>query len=458
MGTSEDLDITKALPAIYHLEKLYEDSLWHAKTLIAAESSRLPRLQLLLAEHDKDTVQQHLYQTKTLLDAAETRNLALENQSIHLHKDIEDLKNLLSAKHKEFDTFQASLSIDELASLRLMSAEMAKLQAENRNLAREISNMTPEINRLRSQNSSYQSILSEKLSLERQLSSLEIELQNQKRIAEHARRNTADESKELNSDGFPMTSHHDAQHEIVGSPEPRLPKAKNNDASKKQERDSGRSVKSPARSSTHRNKSNSRGGLDGSFTHQIPIADADIATPGQNLRLESKKRISAAPGEKSFFSITPFLNRQHHDYNPNLTSEDDEEHVPAQPVVPRQLSSNIATGKNTKKLRHSEPDENFAEVPISKPPRQKRAKVNEDMSEAQSPQTLAQSRRTVQVKRKQNPLPVKTQASQIFNDDGIFAESGTRNFEIDRRNRRLGANRGLDPPQFSPLKRKTRVI
>ena len=65
------------------------------------------------------------------------------------------------------------------------------------NLTRELSNIKPELDHLRSQNLAFQSLLSEKLSLQRQLSTLQIEIENERRSKE---RLTSGDSKVATED------------------------------------------------------------------------------------------------------------------------------------------------------------------------------------------------------------------------------------------------------------------
>lgn len=64
-----------------------------------------------------------------------------------------------------------------------MSTDAAKVLTEKLSLARELASLKPELEHLRSQSSSHQATLAEKLRLERQISTMEVELEAEKRAA-----------------------------------------------------------------------------------------------------------------------------------------------------------------------------------------------------------------------------------------------------------------------------------
>lgn len=74
----------------------------------------------------------------------------------------------------------------ELESMNGISMDSTKLLTEKLSLARELATLKPELEHLRSQASYQQTILSEKLALQRQVSSLEVELETEKRASRRA--------------------------------------------------------------------------------------------------------------------------------------------------------------------------------------------------------------------------------------------------------------------------------
>ena len=79
------------------------------------------------------------------------------------------------------DKFQA-----ELASMNGINTDTTKLLTEKLALVRELSTLKPELEHLRSQAAYQQTVLAEKLALERQVSTLEVELETEKRASKRA--------------------------------------------------------------------------------------------------------------------------------------------------------------------------------------------------------------------------------------------------------------------------------
>lgn len=71
-------------------------------------------------------------------------------------------------------------------ALQNISTDSTKLLTEKLALSRELSTLKPELEHLRSQTAAQQNLLAEKLSLERQLSTIQVELENEKRAVQRA--------------------------------------------------------------------------------------------------------------------------------------------------------------------------------------------------------------------------------------------------------------------------------
>ncbi|EFE30457.1 uncharacterized protein ARB_02619 [Trichophyton benhamiae CBS 112371] len=445
------------------LEAKFEKSLYCASLLLAEENARLPRLQLLLSEHDKEALSKEQSQTKQQLNDVETENSRIREHSTRMQHDIEELHKSFQAKVKMIDSLQS------------LAAEMSKLRAENASLVREVSSMKPEITRLRSQNSSYQTILSEKLSLERRVSSLEVELRDAKRNSEKVRvshvsnRTIMSPQHDVNVNGEPQTSKtstHTSKSDTRGVT-----------VSKKQVKVQDSDM-SPARRNHTKNL------VDASENPPRSLyfgTDASIGTPGPNHMSKLPTKISAAPGDKSIFSITPFLNRQSHDFTINFTSSesdgDSPSFVEAKPLRIKEKSlppyENEASTTNKRKS-NSQPLKNppkstnipkFTKGPAprvgNRPQKQKDTK---DFSEDDGLPDPVKKRRILRTIGDKLPLdenfgPLRTlskQHSHVQDQSGIFADPDGKRVENDRRNRRLGLNKPLEIPPFSPLKRNVR--
>lgn len=220
----------------------------------------------------------------------------------------------------------------EIASLNSNSLDSNKLLTEKLGLSRELSNAKVELEHLRSQSESSQTLLTEKLSLERQLSSLEVELDTTKRALERARAKDANQKEEdtsakvqleeLNKQLAREKKEKEQVEKEAGDQaaewgieraglESKLDVLRNelrearnqseNMRSGIQEQRSKPQARLSEESEAHRRQSRKR-----SIPHFDP--DMTIGTPG-DMSYKKAKPSSALPGDKSTFSITPFLNR-----------------------------------------------------------------------------------------------------------------------------------------------------
>ncbi|KAK2867862.1 hypothetical protein FQN49_003391 [Arthroderma sp. PD_2] len=457
------------------LEAKFEQGIHCTSLLLADEHARLPRLQLLLSEHDKETISGQLYQTKRQLENVEAENSRMQEQSIRVQRDMEELHRSFQAKIKVIDSLQA-----ELSSLQSLSTEMSKLQAENANLTRDVSNMKPELSRLRFQNSSYQSVLSEKLSLERQLSSLEVELRAEKRKSEKERKSNVHEKVGMSIESADVTAEDETRNGHSKQASQSYTRKTTSAVPRKQARAKDQSPNSsPVR---HQGSKIPMGTSENLPRRQNFGVDAAIGTPGPSQMSKLPTKISAAPGDKSIFSITPFLNRQSNDFEAHFTSSESEgdDISFAEPGAPRIKVRRLSIPESgisdtnprksivppKKKGPKSDMDSKSTKIAAPRVAKrtQKQKEAKELLSEDEELQDPTKKRRlfrtvdekpifggNVGVKRilsKQVPI-AKDQS-------GVFADADGKHFE-DRRNRRLGTNRGLDIPQFSPLKRNMRA-
>jgi hypothetical protein len=203
-------------------------------------------------------------------------------------------------------------------------------------LSRELSNAKSTLERLQNQNTSHQSIVAEKQALERQFNTLELQLENEKNSHERTRVKSSEQTTQITKLSSKIE---ELQNEL----------AKERRANQQRERDTQqpnvgwekersvlegkietlrkqlRSTKDKLHEAQHdlQQRSIIRGAeADGAEagSRRVPLqrpgpsADSlgggmTIATPGAVRVQEKPKRQSALPGDKSAFSITPFLNR-----------------------------------------------------------------------------------------------------------------------------------------------------
>lgn len=215
-----------------------------------------------------------------------------------------------------------------------MTNDSTRLLTEKLALVRELSSLKPEIDHLRSQAIAHQSLLSEKLALQRQLSTIEVELENEKRSAQRAH---AKEGRLQAEDARLELRIETLQADLMK--ERRQREKNERDAQKAQTEWENRRTTLESRLDAFRNKlrvtkeqlreaqmelKNSQiknyslsinhtknDGLEISRKRAAaPIEDnSTIGTPGNALPTKLSNKIKTLPGDKSTFSITPFLNR-----------------------------------------------------------------------------------------------------------------------------------------------------
>ena len=216
--------------------------------------------------------------------------------------------------------------------------DSTKLLTEKLSLSRELASLRPELEHLKSQAAAHQSILAEKLSLQRQLSTTQVELENEKRATQRAlsrevgKQNRdaeleaqvdslqADLAKErrerqkVEREAQKVTTEFDGKKTILDS---RLDAFRNKLRMTKEQLKETQEELQAARASARAQTGVKSG------TEAIPEAirnprkrslaqidtDAAIGTPGILPAAKKSKRGSTLPGDKSTFSITPFLNR-----------------------------------------------------------------------------------------------------------------------------------------------------
>lgn len=227
----------------------------------------------------------------------------------------------------------------------------SSLLTEKLRLSRDLSNLQTELNGLRNQDSSFQTLISEKQELERQLNTLEVQLENEKNAHERTRAKGSQQAADIDRLSVRIEklegelsrelrtkqqSDHDNRQQQVGWDNQRsvlegrietLKKQLRNAKDKLQEAQHGlQQRRNNAKIESEPTESRSRAVP---LQHPGPAADYHsgmiIATPGA-VRVQDKiKRQSALPGDKSAFSITPYLNRTRPSKSSPMSSDVDEE-------------------------------------------------------------------------------------------------------------------------------------
>lgn len=206
---------------------------------------------------------------------------------------------------------------------------------EKLTLARELSSLRPEIDHLRSQVASGQELLAEKLSLQRQIGTLQIELENQR---QSTRRNALKESRSREADAKvdiqleklgaellkERREREKAERELqnvssgferkTATLEARLESFRTKFKNTKEElRETQASLQKArvldAGSADRENVMDQRRTNPRKRRPARHDDDTTIGTPGDSPASKRTRKVAAALGEKSTFSVTPFLSR-----------------------------------------------------------------------------------------------------------------------------------------------------
>ncbi|KAL4998093.1 hypothetical protein BDV10DRAFT_167680 [Aspergillus recurvatus] len=330
--TLED-DYRMAL-ATAHIEKEFNHV--HARTvqILDAEYARVQRMEQLLLRVENENLQLQLSQTGLgLIQAKETESdtrLELDRAI----KELDILKDIAQASSREIDNLR-----HELASLSAIASDAQKLQAEKVRLTKEVLSIRSEVEELRSQNTYANASLAEKQTIARQLNAIEVQLENERRAHERslakqsqqkeevaaltsqlevarrelelARRHSQDNTRQKDSTSPVSGKNRGTNKNVVASKDHHLEKTP---VQQQEDWSTTTTIKVPTEraAESHSRKLTSR--LHSELT---------IATPGAVRAQAQQKPFFTLPGDKSSFSITPFLNRTT-ELDDSSTSSDDE--------------------------------------------------------------------------------------------------------------------------------------
>ncbi|KAA8643779.1 uncharacterized protein ATNIH1004_010553 [Aspergillus tanneri] len=296
-----------------HFEKEHQNTLAKTAQILNAEDTRLKRVEYLLVQFENE-------------------NLRWQLDQVNL-----DLAKALNGESEARRDF--GIACDEIDNLRAtsrgLSNEIKSLQlaADNVRLSKELRSMQSEMENLKAQNSSSQAFFLEKKSLERQFHSLELELESEKSAHKRTLARESQQGKEigaLNSlleeerkrraEEERTQSHRKLNIHQQGperaAQEPVLEEkgvlGRNQASAKGRPKATLNGNQWPRHSSNAKDSGNHTTQSRMNFAQQAAShfnPELTIATPGAFNSRDKKKKASALPGDKSSFSITPFLNR-----------------------------------------------------------------------------------------------------------------------------------------------------
>jgi hypothetical protein len=327
-----------------HYEQEYERAVGRTTLLLEIERAREIRMQQLLLQFENDSLHLQLGETSGELVRARGSESCLRIQFNKTLNEANRLKNVLAASSHEIENLRG-----ELASLGKTAVESKRLVDENIRLSKDLSNLQLEAERFRVQSISSQNTVAEKQALRRQLVTVEEQLENEKRAHERAQSRETHQAGEIanlssrleearkelaeqiqareRQERSARQQKHESEAQRAALEEriedlnrklrqvkDQLQEAQSNG---QQRRNNLKATESPQLHAKSRAPPNRTMG-----TQFVPALT--IATPGA-IKSWNKgiKQPTALPGDKSSFSITPFLKRASEPQNPSVSSDDD---------------------------------------------------------------------------------------------------------------------------------------
>jgi hypothetical protein len=303
------------------LEQAFERALRQCEEVYELERQRQLRVRILLLEDENDSLQDQVAENEIKLEDMELSSDDIRHQLVEVEAELQQAEIELRGRTRELESYKA-----EVISLHATNSDTSKVLREKLALDRELANMKPELEHLRSQVSTQSNLLSEKLALQREVSSLQVELETEKRAVQ---RKGGKQSAEVDTESVAKIE--ELKKEIAKEKR-EATKSKNKanqfEAQKETLENKLEAFRNKLRSTKEQLKEvqdeleQSKAAMSkpaGSMappkalpanSKKRPIArfdpDATIGTPGQHV---AKKAKTALPGDKSEFSMTPFLSR-----------------------------------------------------------------------------------------------------------------------------------------------------
>ncbi|OAA35041.1 Rossmann-fold NAD(P)(+)-binding protein [Metarhizium rileyi] len=375
MGSNSD----ERMARIHELELLRQDALHKTESITRDEEARLLQLRVLTMRDEHASLREKLGQRDFKISK-------LTRDADQAKLDLDDSKQVIRAQEtrlKKQDIDMASLKA-EVEALNGTVQDSGKAMQEKFTLTRELNRIKPELEHLQSQLTSFQATVAERNDLRRQVDSLEVELENEKRSRQRLQckdDNTAmDELRSRLEKAEQKLAAEKKEREKSKKEHERELASANAEKERLEERISSLKQKSKALQSELKGVKEqledvqseiineqphlvSRGGED-KVKKAVALAgdvgkkrrapaemnfeSITIQTPGNDIVAQerpTKKRGAdkSAVGQKSAFSVTPFLNR-----NKSLMDDSSQElsnHVSAEavaepkPDVPADLES-----------------------------------------------------------------------------------------------------------------------
>ncbi|PYI30603.1 hypothetical protein BP00DRAFT_426312 [Aspergillus indologenus CBS 114.80] len=482
------------------LEREYDQTVSTAAQLLDQEARRVHRVDQLLQQFENENLQQQLDQARQEIGrvrSAEQEILGRLNQ-VALERDrIQQTVYVLGHEKENLAR--------ELESMSDTSVEVKALMTEKMRLAKELAGVQTEVQRLQAVESSSQTLLAEKQALSRQLSTLEVELENERRAHERTRsaRGGSEQQQQQQQQQLQQQLQKQQQQQQAATAKWNAEKAALEDkietltkkllATKDQLRKAQINNSNNSSSSTQPPPQAGTSIVPVKWSRDQPSTDRyaaaarinpelTIATPGavRAKNAEKEKRaaaVAALPGEKSAFSITPFLNRT--TGAPSADAESNENHADNANNDSDQESSSLEDSI----IREPNVPATTATAAAAQRPRQQSLSLGKARPEkttaatATMTATAGNSRRPRQASRRLDPIDDDDDDDDIFGAGNVsmLAKPQVRKRKLGGQQKKLiidvedddmdfdfrkaGTARGRGfggVPAFSPLKRDRR--
>jgi myosin heavy subunit len=323
------------------LELAYERALRQAERIYEEERARVLRVQLLLLEHENDELQEQAARDEDEQHHLQETNEEIRAQLSEVEIDLRETQVDLKARLRDVDHLRA-----EVDALNAAAADASKLLSEKLSLTRELNTLRPELEHLKSQASAQRELIAEKLALQRELSAVQVELEQEKRAVQRLKAQQENVSAQEVQDAANLSAEVEELRKELNKSHRNAQKVERDTRKKTMEwegekevlegkleafRDKLRSTKDQLKEaqeeierletekmaqSAAMTKARMAGNaatttITNPRKRNVARFDPDmtIGTPGQRGPAAKKQRVSFNVGDKSNFSITPFLNR-----------------------------------------------------------------------------------------------------------------------------------------------------
>ncbi|KAJ6140095.1 Ribosomal RNA large subunit methyltransferase E [Penicillium samsonianum] len=371
MAMAEDasaLDFEMSMRTM-RLEKEYEKTLSDSARLLDGERDRVRRMELLLLKFENEALRSQLEEANGHLLGFTSADSEACAQLQEACQEIDHLELQAQASSSEINRLK-----EELSAQKNNSTSYNTVLAEKLHLSRDLSTLQSELERLRAQNASYQTIISEKHEMERQINSLELQLDNEKHAHERTQAKGSQQMKEITQLSARVEElrnelagelrakqqqERDYNHQNSAWANQRATFEGKIDSLKQQLRSAKDKLQEAQIEIQQRRSLKSHAENDSeSGSRTVPLqrpgpsghAGVTIATPGAVRVQEKLKRDSAVPGDKSAFSITPFLNRTGAPSDSPMSSVGDEDEIIGDTDTPPGLLGKQSTFGEPKRI------------------------------------------------------------------------------------------------------------